>query len=238
MKRTATTFSILLAAVVALAAFTADASAWPLRSPQLVLPPTSSDGTTLQDYFNSVGETINVQTQQLDAQVWDGSAIGNSTFTLLIELAGNAAQNNIGVYNSDAGPSPALFQLFPGAAVGGWYVTAHFGGGNLSVALFDGSGAYQGSTNYTGVNANSFAFYLQGPGGTFYSQDARNGGGKPQMLTYAGTGINDGDWFECFEDLPMAAGSDGDFQDAVLLLQAVVPTPTQRKSWGSVKTGF
>ena len=237
MKRTATTFSILLAAVIAVAGLSADASAWPLRSPQLVLPPTSSDGTTLQDYFNSVGEAINVQTQQLDAQVWDGSAIGNSTFTLLIELAGNASQNSIGVYNSNAGPSPALFQLFPGAATGGWYVTAHFGGGNLSVALFDNNGVYQGSNNYSGVNANGFGFYLQGPGGTFYSQDYRNAGGAAQVLTYAGTGINFGEWWQCFEDLPAGQG-DYDFDDVVLLLQSVVPTPTGRKTWGSVKTSF
>ncbi len=236
MKRFVTTS--LTVAIAALAFLSTDASAWSLRSPQVVIPPTSPDGTTLQQYLNSLGETINVQTDQLDAQVWDGSGVGTSTFTLQIELSGFATQNAIGIYNSDAGASPALFQLFPAAAAAGWAVTAHFGGGNLSVALFDNNGAFQGSTSYTGVHANSFGFYLQGPGGTFFSQDYRNPGGMAQVLTYAGTGSNAGDWFECFEDGAMAASSDGDFQDAVLLLQAVVPTPTTRKSWGSVKTGF
>jgi hypothetical protein len=240
MRRVVTTLlTIGLFAAVAVAAIAPNASAFNLRSPQIAIPPTSSDGETLQDYFNSISESINVETDQLDAQVWDGSGPpGNSVFTLMIELAGNAPQNAIGVYNSNGGPTPTLFQLFPGAATAGWFVDAHFSGGNLSVALFDNNSVFQGSTSYTGVNANSFGFYLQGPGGTFYSEDYRNGGGLAQALTYAGTGVNNGDWWECFEDLPRSVSSDSDFQDAVLLLQAVVPTPTHGKSWGQVKAGY
>ena len=89
-------------------------------------------------------------------------------------------------------------------------------------------------TFYAGVNANAFGFYLQGPGGTFYTQDSRNGGAA-QALTYAGTGQNFGDWWMCFEDLSAAGGSDYDYDDAVLLLQSVVPTPTGAKTWGAIK---
>jgi len=192
MKRIATVSAVLISVVMG-----AGAASAALRSPQVVV-----NGGTLQGYLNSVGESINVNTDQLDAQVWTTSVSGNATFTMMIELAGNAAAKNIGVYNSNAGPSPTLFQLFPGAASAGWYVTAHFASGNLSVALFDKNGVFQGSNSYSGVNATGFGFYLQGPGGTFYSQDARNGGGNPQILTYAGTGNNFGDWWECFEDLP------------------------------------
>jgi hypothetical protein len=223
---------VAVVAVVAMAVMAPNASAFNPRSPQVAF-----NNASLQNYLNGVGESINTATDQLDAQVWTTSVSGNATFTLMIELAGNAASNNIGVYNANAGPSPALFQLFPGAASAGWYVTAHFGGGNLSVALFDNNGNFQGSSNYAGVNANGFGFYLQGPGGTFYSQDARNAGGNPQMLTYAGTGVNFGDWWECFEDLPFNGG-DADFEDAVLLLQSVTPTPTNRQTWGGVKATY
>jgi hypothetical protein len=223
--------------VVATMAAPTGAHAFTLRSPQLVIPPTSSDGTTLQQYLNSIGQTINVETDQLDAQVWNASGI-SPTFNLLIELAGYAASNNLGVYNSNAGGTPTLFQLFPGAASAGWFVNVHFGGGNLTVDLYDAGSVFQGSTTYSGVDASSFGFYLQGPGGTFYSQDYRNGGGKPQMLTYAGTGVYASQWFECFEDLPMCCGSDGDFQDAILRLQSVNPTPTVRKSWGDLKAVY
>ena len=40
----------------------------------------------------------------------------------------------------------------------------------------------------------NFGFYLEGPAGTFYSQDSRNAGGKPQVLAFAGTGPYAGRW--------------------------------------------
>jgi hypothetical protein len=204
MRRVVTTLlPIGLIAAIAVAAIAPNAFAFNLRSPQIVIPPTSPDGVTLQDYLNSIGETINVETDQLDAQVWDGSgAPANKT------------------------------------ATGGWFVNAHFASGSLTVQLFDNNGIFQGQTTYAGVNASSFGFYLQGPGGTFYSEDYRNGGSLAQILTYAGTGVDAGDWFECFEDLPRSVSSDSDFQDAILLLQAIVPTPTHDQSWGQVKRTY
>lgn len=224
VKRFASLSAIAVAALVVVASA---AGAFPLRSPQVAV-----GGSSLQTYLNGVGESINVNTDQLDAQVWDTSVSGNATFTLMIELAGNAALNNIGIYN--ANNAAPLFQVFPGAASAGWFAAAHFGGGNLVVTLFDNNSIIQGQSFYPGVNANGFGFYLQGPGGTFYSQDGMNGGGAAQALTYAGTGKNFGDWWECFEDLP-PAGSDRDFDDAVLLLQSVVPTPAKGTSWGALK---
>jgi hypothetical protein len=178
-----------------------------------------------------------VTTDQLDAQVWTSSISGNATFTLMIELAGNAASNAIGIYNTAGPPNPPLFQVFPGAASAGWFATAHFAGGNLTVTLFDNNSIIQGQSFYAGVNANGFGFYLQDPlsGTTYYSQDGRNAGGVAQILTYAGTGQNFGDWWECFEDLQVGAGSDQDYDDAVLLLQSVVPTPTHSNTWGALK---
>jgi len=212
--------ALVLSASSAFAAFS-------LRAPQVTV-----NGGSLQGYLNTNDGGIIVGTDQLDAQVWTSSISGNASFTLMLELAGNAAANNIGIYNSNAGPTPTLFQVFPGAAAPGWFATAHFAGGNLTVTLFDNNSIIMGQTFYSGVNANGFGFYLDGPGGTFYTQDARNPGGLPQMVTYAGTGQNYGDWWMAFEDL---TGSDNDFDDAVLLLQSVVPTPTGPKTWGAVK---
>ena len=217
-------------AIVAMVAFASVAGAFNLRSPQVAV-----GGASLQSYLNGVGESINVNTDQLDAQVWTSSVSGNATFTLMIELAGNAPSNGIGVYNASDPPNPPLFLVFPGAASAGWFATCHFGpGGTLTVLLYDQNAVPQGTTGYAGVNRNNFGFYLQGPGGTFYSQDARNSGGTPQVLTFAGTGQNFGDWWECFEDLEPAI-SDRDFEDAILLLQSVAPTPAHGTSWGALK---
>jgi hypothetical protein len=217
-------------ACVVLAGMFAPAAAFTLRVPQVAV-----GGTSLQTYLTSVDGGITVSTDQLDAQVWNTSVSGNSTFTLMVEFAGNAALNNLGVYNGNAAV-PALFQIFPGAASAGWFASCHFAGGNLVVTLFDNNSIIQGQTTYIGVNAADFGFYLQGPGGTFYSQDARNPGGVAQVLTFAGSGVNFGDWWECFEDLSPAGGSDRDFDDAILLLQSVGPTPTASRSWGSIKS--
>jgi hypothetical protein len=206
------------------------ASAFGPRVPQIAF-----NSVSLQNYLNGVGESINVLTDQVDAQVWTAGISGNATFTLMIELSATANTNNIGVYNAGGPAVPPLYQVFPGAASAGWFATVHFGGGNMVVTLFDNNSIIQGQAFYAGVNANAFGFYLQGQGGTFYSQDSRNPGGNAQILTYAGTGVNQGSWWECFEDTPYTT-ADSDFDDAVLVIESVVPTPVDGSSWGKIKT--
>ena len=215
-------------AVLLVASASTAAAQFNLRAPQVPF-----NGAALQGYLNGIGESINVSTDQVDAQMWTTGASGNSTFTLMIEVTGNAGANSIGVYNTNGGPVPPQFQIFPPATAPGWHALAHFSAGNLTVSLFDQNATFMGQTFYPGVNASSFGFYLSGPGGTFYTEDSRNGGAA-QMLTYMGTGVNFGEWWECFEDSPYAGG-DQDFDDAVLLMQSVVPTDIDPRSWGRVK---
>jgi len=212
---------------------TSAAGAYPLRNPQVPLQ-TGWDNISLQSALNSLGETLNTLTDQLDLQAWNVPS-GSASLSLRMEIAGNASSNNIGVYStSDA--TPALCLVFPGAAAAGWYATCVFSSGNhLVVSLYDNNNVFQGSTNYSNISSTSFGFYLQGPAGTFYSQDYRNAGGHPQILTYAGTGTNAGKWWECFEDLPYES-SDVDFQDAIMLLDSsFLPTPTRNGTWGALK---
>lgn len=227
MKRVAT-----MMAMIALVAFAGSASA-AFRLPQ---EPVLGGG--LQGYLNGVGESINVNADQNAAQRWTATVSNNSTFTVQIELAGNAALNNIGIYNASA-VAPALYQVFPGAATSGWFAVASFRTAPVRVIvnLFDASASIQGTTTYLGADKTDFGYYLQGPGGTFYTQDARNPAGAAQALTYAGTGINSGSWWLCFEDVPLA-GSDQDYDDAVLFLESVNPTPVSKTTWGSVKARF
>lgn len=224
--------SIVAAAVVASFTLIAVAPAQAQYAPRV--PQVVFNYGSLQGYLNGLGESINVATDQVDAQVWQTGVSGNTEFTLMVELAGNAAQNNIGIYNTgDA--VPALFQVFPGAAQAGWFANVTFRNSpsRAIVTLFDFDAVIQGQTTYLNVDRTAFGFYLQNPGGTFYSQDARNGGAA-HVLTYAGTGQNDGEWWQCFEDVALQS-SDLDYDDAVLLLQSVVPTPTSATSWGRLK---
>ena len=236
MNHIATHFGRVVASLTLGVLLSTSASA-ALRSPQVVV-----NGGSLQGYLNSQGESINVSTDQQDVQSWSTTVSDNSTFTLMIELSGNAGSNTIGIYNA-GDVAPPLYQVFPGAAAAGWFAVASFRSAptRLVVNLFDASAAFQGSVTYLAgpPDANDFGYYLQQAGGlTLYSQDARNPGGVAQMLTYAGTGINVGSWWLAMEDQTVAQGSDRDFDDAILFLESVNPTPVQATTWGAVKARF
>lgn len=213
--------------MIALTASTA--GAFSLRAPQV-----GFNNSTLQGYLDSVDGGINTTTDQVNAQVFSTGFTGNTDFTLVLKTASGAA---IGVYNSTASGTPTLFQLFPSAAVAGYSVYCHFdASGALAVHLYDDVGAPLGTTNYSGVDRNHFGFYLTNGSTTYYGQDGRNGG-NAHVLTYAGTGYNYGDWFECFESSAYNSGS-STFTGAIVLLQSVAPTPTRTESWGSLKNRY
>ncbi|MFN8587720.1 MAG: DUF4114 domain-containing protein [Candidatus Eisenbacteria bacterium] len=227
MKRLATTvLGTMLLVALANTAFAA------LRVPQVPVL-----GGGLQGYLNANDGGINVATDQNAVQTWSTTVSNNSTFSLMIELSGNAAANSIGIYNG-AAAVPALYQVFPGAAASGWFATAAFRTlpTRVVVNLFDASAALQGTTTYLGADRTNFGYYLSGPGGTFYSQDVRNAGSAAQALTYAGTGVNSGQWWLGFEDTQIGGGSDQDYDDAVLFLESVNPTPVSRSTWGALKS--
>ncbi len=228
MRPSATVFGFCLLFAVAGSASAA------LRVPQVPVA-----GGTLQGYLNGQGETINVLTDQNAAQRWTATIANHSTFTIQVELSANAAANSIGLYNAGL-PSPPLYQVFPGAATAGWFAVAVFTSTpSLVVTLFDPTATPQGTVTYLAgpPSKTNFGFYLDGPAGVFYSQDALNPGGNPQALTFGGTGLNAGSWWLCFEDTPFTAGT-SDFDDAVLFLEFVNPTPVHKSSWGDLKARF
>jgi hypothetical protein len=232
MKTWVTRLLPMMAVVGAATIVPCVAQAYNLRTPQIAF-----SSASLQGYFAGLPQAINTTTDQVDVQVFTTSVSGNAAFTLMAEFTGNAALNEVGVYNAnDPSATPTLFPLLPPSAGAGWYVTVHFGSGNLVATLFDNTATFQSSVTYTGVNQSAFGFYIKGPGGTFYSQDSRNGS-NAQVLTYAGTGSSLGTLWECFEESAYNSGT-SDFDDAILNLQSVVTTPTRSDSWGHVKAGY
>jgi len=220
--------------VLGAVSFSSEAGAFGLRVPQVPVL-----GGTLQGYLNGVGESINVLTDQQNAQVWSQAASGNSLLTLMVEFSGDAGVNTIGVYNALAG-APTLYQIFPGTASDGWFAVMSFrtGPARVVVNLFDQGGALQGTNTYLGIDSANFGFYIQKPGGpVLYSQDGRNPGASAQMLVYQGTGLNSGEWWLCFEDTAVTGGgSDQDYDDAVCVLESVSPLATVPATLGSVKS--
>ncbi|HKQ58351.1 MAG TPA: hypothetical protein VJY35_10840 [Candidatus Eisenbacteria bacterium] len=200
------------------------AAAFPPRDPQVVF--NSAD-------LQSGMHPIDPLTDQLDAQVWNASS-DFLTSSLLIELVRTSVTSHaIGIYDTTMPASP-LFNVLPDTARVGWFAVVYFSGGNLTVTLFDQNAIIHGQNTYPGVNANAFGFYIQGPAGTFYSQDSRNLG-SPHALTYGGIGVNFHDWWECFEDSTDPT-IEADFDDVILLMQQAIPTVTHRSTWGRVKS--
>src|SRR4029078_4425675 len=102
MKRSATT---LLLSLVVLSAFANLASA-ALRVPQVPVV-----GGGLQAYLTSVGQTINVNTDQDATQTWSHTVSGTTTYTIEFQSSPNAAIQQFGLYNAAAVIPPLLFLM-------------------------------------------------------------------------------------------------------------------------------
>lgn len=221
-SRSRTSARLLLATLLSMTlASTALAAA---RSPQVPV-----SGTTLATFFAAQGQAIAVNSQQLDLQrtsVPASTGFGMRTFV--------GASVSHGIYNA-AAIAPALYQVCPGAATMGWFSVAAFRAApqRLVVNLFDASSTLQGNNVYLGADNTDFGFYEAGPGGTFYSQDARNAGGSARMLAFNGTGAFAGSTWLCTET---GAGPGGDFADVITLVDlSLAPVPTRPSSWSRVK---
>ena len=208
----------------------------PLRTPQVVV-----HGTGLRDYFTSVGEPITPSTDQRDGSLLTSSVSNNATTTFEADLASNPDGLVTGIYNGyDA--NPALMPVFPAVASAGWFAIISFRTAPVRVVVnrFDANASLVGTATYLGADKRGIGWYVQGAGGTFYSQDARNAGGAPQLLFFAGTGYNTGSAWLSVEDQPVAGGADGDYDDLILFFEEFygVVTPLRHSTWGELKSRF
>lgn len=219
---------LLTLSLLAAAAATAHAA---LRSPQIPV-----SGTALQTFFNSKGQSINVNTDQQDLQTVSFAA--DATLSFGTEFP-NGASATLGLYNAGFA-TPPLYQVFPGAASDGWSAIASFRTGptRVVVSLFDAASAFQGSTTYLAgpPDRTNMGLYLQAPAGsTFYSQDSRNADGA-RLLAFAATGGLAGGTWLAWET---GAGPGGDFADFVTLVNiSSGPVPVSRTDWGRLKARF
>ena len=229
-------YAAVLTVLAAVAAISSPAHA-ALRVPQI--PFLSGD---LQSRFNLAGESINVLTQQQDGLVWGTTVSGNSVLTIQFDLAdGNTGDAELGIAKLDATGHfvTGLATVFPPVSDNGWFAVASFhSGGLLVVNLFNPSATLVGTMNYSGVNSELFGYYIKSNGNTFFSHDGFNVDGKAHALAYAGTGQNTGCWWQCWEESPIVNYGDADFNDAIVFMESVNPTPVNKSSWGQVKARF
>lgn len=222
--------------LVATAAMVAPAHA-ALRIPQIAF-----DSAALAAQLALQGEGFDVDTQQQDGLVWGSTVSTNSTMTIQFELTGNPHANEIGIAKLDPTGKivTGLAPVFPASAdVGSFAVASFRPGGVLKVNLFDANASLVSTFSYTGVNRQLFAYYIKNASGTFVSHEGFNSAdGKVHALAYAGTGENAGSWWLAFEDAPIASYASAQFDDALLFMESLNPTPVNQTSWGKVKTLF
>ena len=228
-------YSAALATMAAIAVLSAPAHA-ALRVPQLAFASTS-----LQNRLNAFGESINVLTAQQQGLVWGSTISTNTTMTIQFELAGNPHLNEFGLaaLNATGNTVTGVDPIFPAADLGtGFFAVASFRPGNvLKVNLFDPTAGLVSTTTYSGVNRNLFGYYLKNANGTFYSHEGFNLDGKVHALVYAGTGQNLGCWWMSWEDT-LDPTATADYDDALVFLESLNPTPVNHTTWGSVKARF
>ena len=229
MKRAATSLIVLLAGLAA----TANLASAALRAPQVPVI-----GGGLQAYLISVGETINVNTDQDATQTWSHTVSGTTTYTVQFQSSPNAAIQQFGMYNASA-VIPPLFFLLNGSVGPLGFSTATFKPGNqLIVNRFDALANFLSTTTFGGVDPTNFGFYLSTQLGTVFTQDSRNPGGQARAITFQGTGANAGTWWLAWDEPAVGAPGDQDFDDLVVLMESVNPTPVNNSSWGELKKRF
>ena len=218
------------AALVAVALIAPAANAVTLRSPQVPFftPP-------LQTLLDALDPGIDVAAAQVDGQVASVLWPEAVQYTLTLDRVPDGEA--VGIYDTnDPGPTPALYLVVPGVpslSTTGWTAQVQFTATHLTVLLFDQYGIPQGQTSYPGDHRQHFGFYFQNAQGTEYSQDGRNAGGLPQVLTYASPGDPAVFW-ECVENAPSTAASR--FDSAVLRVVGQFATTTRSNTWGRLKT--
>jgi hypothetical protein len=229
MKRAVTTLFVSMVALVASVGLATAA----LRVPQVPVV-----GAGLQAYLTSVGQTINVATDQDANQSWTHTASATTSYTVMFQSSPNANVQQFGLYNAGAA-IPPLYFILSGSIGPFGYSTATFKPGALmTVNRFDALANFLNTTTYGGVDETNFGFYLTVPAGTVFTQDPRNPGGLARAIVFKGTGSASGNWWLCFDEPGTGGPGDGDFDDLVILMESVNPTPTHSTTWGALKARF
>jgi hypothetical protein len=217
------------------------ASAYPFgavaRSPQVPV-----SGSALQQLLDQDDGYIRVTGDQLDGglarSVTDGIHTGVSYTLELVATDGTPS----GIYDGH-GATPTLMPVFPDSARVGWFAVVGFLSNppRTHVVVLDELNEPRGQATYPVADPNGMGLYVSGPGGTLYSQDARNPGAAAQVLCFAGTGINTGYLWVAAEDRPLRGSPDADYADVVWRVlggEYSYVTPVQHVSWGQAKARF
>jgi hypothetical protein len=213
------------AAMLLLLASTAFADISPVNPRDVTINPPPAGELTLQAILDQIYGTgaKDAGTDQETAGIWQlpGSLTGATAPILQFEQAGNAGSNTFGIWTGhDPNGTPLMVPIFTGAAAPGTIATLSWDSGDPNTLNITG-GANVNVGPHPGINRYWFGFYLQGPGGTFFTADQLNSG-NAQAVVYRATNTNL--WTFAFEDRAYGI-TDKDYNDLVVTAESIVPAP-------------
>lgn len=185
--------------------------------------------SSVQGILNEIYGTnvVNPTTDQQMAGEW-GTTTPQIGLNLVAENAGYADYNAFGIWSGTNSSNLTMLNVFNGSAAPGSMATVAFlTNGDVEIGAAGSSTTGINVGTFSGIDPNSFGFFLQGPGttsgldGAFFSAGSLNPGGNPQAAIYEGAGDT---WSIFFEDLPYGSPT-SDFNDQVVTIQSLVPDP-------------
>jgi hypothetical protein len=186
--------------------------------------------------------SVNVNNDQLDNDsIWTNTGSSGSIASFIVEIAGNAGVNQLGIYDITTN-SKAVF--FEAGDAEGYQATIRFldATDRVKVQVTDQFGEDVRSFFAAGFTTNKFGFFLENVtnGSIFYSENARNGG-NDHLVAFQGKGdkvdldkgaaasgaasFNTGSWTADEYIIAFEDGADFDYNDAVFMIESVEPVP-------------
>ncbi len=222
--------------------------AMPVHEFQLRSPQVPVHSTDLELLLFSRLERLAVARDQVDAELLQADVFQSPSLDLLLEVRLVQANGRAsGVYDGHA-TLPGLMPVFPDTAEAEWFALVDFRQDprGVTVLLFDEQLTLLSTTSYPGGDRSAIGIFGTGPGGAFYSQDARNSGASPQVLFFCGTDQYRGGWWVAGEDRSPGGGPEADFDDVVWYVEGGLSgdvqggglTSVHHASWGQVKARF
>jgi len=194
---------------------------------------------TLQEVFDArlTGAPNTVAACLPDGTDAHWNANSGAAATILVEIAGFANQNTLGIYDI-ADPSQRL-QLFSGSAGtnASRTISVTSNGTGYTYSISNG-----GATWSTVFSSADFGYYMTTPqNNTFYSDSTLNTNGEDHLYAYQGNGstflngppvprslrgqsFDSNKYILAWEDLLHSAG-DRDYQDLVIVTSSITPVP-------------
>lgn len=245
---------LIILSIAALCLLAASAVA----DPYTIIETGANGEDTLQDIFDkmtyggdsSVDVTYDAISDSLDSY-WQTGATDMGSSTIIIEIAGNADENELGIYAY--GDTSTSLKLFDAMATTGYKAGINYYDVDMEflVTYYDASGVQIGSQVNKVFGTNLFGFYLSNEEDNliFYSDSALNDDGDNNMLAFQGVGDSvdvtyslntsgeaeqgkssewgPGEYILAWEDLPLPDNSDKepDYNDLVLMVESLIPVP-------------